>query len=241
MYEAENTFLSSIPEAERNLLLRDSAEVRVDAGSVLYQIGGSMPYVYFPIDAVASVVTELSDGKSVESASIGREGFIGLSVFLGVRRSSYLLIIQVPGRLRRVSADYFLEVAPRLPHFRARAARYAEATMVLMAQSAACLAVHPVQERCARWLLTTADRTGSNEFRLTHEFLAAMLGVHRPTVTIAASTLQAAGMIEYHRGKVHILDRAALEGATCECYHNVREVFQELAAENGGSAISNER
>lgn len=228
-----NTFLLSLPPAERDLLQRAGGEVSHVSGHVLYASGGPMPYVYFPETAVCSIVVELTDGKSVESASIGREGFVGLSAILGESRSPFRLIVQVPGQSLRVPTSYALEVSRHLPEFRALAARYAEITMIVMSQSAACLAVHPVVERCARWLLTTADRTGSESFHLTHEFLAAMLGVHRPTVSVAAATLQAADLIQYHRGVVEVLDRQGLERASCECYETVQRATATLR-ERGG-------
>jgi CRP-like cAMP-binding protein len=228
----QNQLLAVAPQSERAQILRIGQDTSHSAGEVLYQPGGRIKAVYFPRTAVASVVTDLEDGKEVEAATVGREGIVGLPRFLRVANSSHRLIIQVPGDSLRVEAEEFLRLLPGLPVLSEMIGRYAEAVMVLMSQSAACIAMHPVQERCARWFLMTADRTGSSVFHLTHEFLASMLGVHRPTVTIAAGVLQQAGLVEYHRGKVQILDREGLERAACECYRRVQDRFDQLLSQN---------
>jgi CRP-like cAMP-binding protein len=228
----QNQLLAMAPKSEREQILRIAETISHSSGEVLYEPGGRITVVYFPRTAVASVVTDLEDGKEVEAATVGREGIVGLPRFLRVPNSSHRLIIQVPGESLRVEAEEFLRLLAGLPALSEMIGRYAEAVMVLMSQSAACIAVHPVQERCARWFLMTADRTGSPVFHLTHEFLASMLGVHRPTVTIAAGVLQQAGLVEYHRGRVEIRDREGLERAACECYRRVQDRFDQLLTQN---------
>ena len=196
------------------------------AGEVLYKVGDPIDFIYFPDGSVISLVTEMEDGRMVEAGTVGLEGIVGVQVFLGTHKSAYRVVVQVAGKASRMPANRLETLLSQAPVLRTRFAQFSYAMMVMMSQSAGCLALHPVHERCARWLLHTADRTGGNSFRLTHEFLAAMLGVHRPTVTIAAGMLQQAGLIEYHRGRVEILDRRALLAASCECYGVITKAFE---------------
>lgn len=222
----ENLFLRALPESER-LTIVDAADATVHAsGEVIYRVGGGFPAIYFPLTAVISVTTELSDGKIVESVTIGREGMAGLPFFLGATTSHHHVIAQVPGSSWKIAAPKFRALLADLPVFRARLGPFTDSIMASMSQSSACLALHPVAERCARWLLMTADRTGGNSFRLTQEFLAAMLGSHRPTVSVAAGMLQHRGLIRYHRGNVEITDRRGLEAASCECYRVVTDITE---------------
>jgi len=216
------SLLLALPPAEAAAIEAGGQTVALDAGAILYAVGDVIDQIYFPLTCVASVTTELEDGRLVESATIGREGVVGLSYLLGAPISRQRVINQVPGQAIRISTRRIAAVLAQTPVLAASFGRYADAVMTTMSQSAACLAMHPVAERCARWLLTTSDRTGADRFHLTHEFLAAMLGVHRPTVTIAAGMLQRAGFLEYHRGNVHILDRPGLLAASCECYNATR-------------------
>jgi CRP-like cAMP-binding protein len=196
------------------------------ASEVLYNVGDEIDFLYFPNGSVISLVTEMEDGRMVEAGTVGLEGIVGLQRFLGAHNSAHRVVVQVPGKAARMPSNRLETLLSNAPVLRARFAHFADAMMVMMSQSAACIALHPVHERCARWLLHTADRTGSNSFRLTHEFLAAMLGVHRPTVTIAAGMLQQAGLIEYHRGRVEILDQRGLLAASCECYGVITRSFE---------------
>lgn len=221
--------LGTLPPTEQREILSFCTEIELASGQSLFGVGDEFSAIFFPLTAVISVTTELSDGRLVESTSIGREGIAGLSALLGARRSQQYVVTQVPGRALRTSADDARRLAnERCPAFRERIGLLADCTMTSMGQSAACLALHPVVERCARWLLMDADRAGSDRFHLTQEFLAAMLGVHRPSVTVAARTLQDAGLIDYHRGEIRIVDRAGLEAASCECYAVIRDMFEEF-------------
>lgn len=217
-----------MPVEEARLLTDSCSEVKLTVGQVLADVGQPYTTIYFPITSVVSVTTQLRDGRLVESTTIGREGIVGLAALLGSKRSHQHVVAQVPGTSLCVSLESLLELLPSLPEFVRRFGTLADCMMTSMGQSAACLAMHPVAERCARWLLMTADRTHSDTFFLTQEYLAAMLGVHRPTVTIAARTLQRAGLIDYHRGQITILDRVGLEEATCECYEIVHAVVEEF-------------
>ena len=221
-----NAFVGALPSDERKRVFAACETVEQRAGDVLYNVGDEIDYIYFPAGSMISLVTEMEDGRIVEAATVGLEGIVGLQRFLGAHNSAHRVVVQVPGKAARMPSNRLETLLSSAPVLRGRFARFADAMMIMMSQSAACIALHPVHERCARWLLHTADRTGSNAFRLTHEFLAAMLGVHRPTVTIAAGMLQQAGLIEYHRGRVEIVDQRGLLAASCECYGVIARAFE---------------
>lgn len=215
---APASLLSALPPHEAAAIRAHGTVTDFAPGALLYAVGDPIDAIYFPIDCVASVTTELADGRLVESATVGREGVVGLPYLLGAPVSRQRVIVQVPGSGIRIHVRELAALRNEAPALVNSLGPYADTVMTSMSQSAACLAMHPVAERCARWLLTTGDRTATDRFHLTHEFLAAMLGVHRPTVSIAAGMLQRAGLIEYHRGNVHILDHEGLQAASCECY-----------------------
>ena len=231
-----NTLLRSLPRHERDLFLSAGSAVNQQSGDVLYHPGAAIDAIYFPRTSVISVTTEFEDGRLVESTSIGCEGVSGLPLLLGAPHSRHRVVVQVPGDGFRVPAAAALAAAAEAPVFRARLDLYTDLTMSIMSQSAGCLAMHTVPERCARWLLETRDRVDSNRFHLTQEFLAAMLGTHRPTVTVAAGGLQDQGLISYHRGEITILDRPGLEAVACECYAVVRSAHTEFLVSGAATA-----
>jgi CRP-like cAMP-binding protein len=194
----------------------------------LYTPNEPITHVYFPCTAVCSLVLTLDDGTSVEIATVGREGLVGLPVFLGAGSIPGEAFCQVPGRALRLPADVLCEEASTRGPLHDLLQRYTQAHINQIAQSAACGRTHSVDERCARWLLITHDQVGSDEFPLTQQFLALMLGVRRAGVNEAASILQRAGYIRYGRGIITVTDRAGLESATCTCYHVVRDEFRRL-------------
>jgi CRP-like cAMP-binding protein len=223
-----NRILSSLPDEDYQRILPDLKVVPLKYRLSLHEPGDKMPYVYFPNTGVISMLTVMENGSAVEISTIGNEGMADLFVFLGLEESDSRLLIQVPGTAMRMDSDRFREHVERIPALRRLVGYYAIALFALVAQSAACNRMHPLAARCARWLLMTHDRVDAAEFPMTHEFLSEMLGVRRPSVSIAAEALQSAGLIKYHRGKVTILDRAALEGASCECYRLISDRFDRL-------------
>ncbi len=223
-----NRLLSSLPEVEYARILPDLKSVPLKYRISLHEPGDKMPYVYFPNTGVISMLTVMEDGVAVEIATIGNEGMADLFFFLGLEESDSRLLIQVPGTAMRMESVRFREHLERIPALRALLDHYAVALFALVAQSAACNRMHPMVKRCARWLLMTHDRVDAAEFPMTHDFLSEMLGVRRPSVSVAAKALQDAGLITYHRGKVKVLDRAGLEAASCECYRLIRERFDRL-------------
>ncbi len=225
----QNHLLGSLPAEEYARLRSDLEPVQLSVKQVLWEPEARIHSVYFPRTAVLSLLTPLANRVYVEAATVGREGMEGTPVVLGVRNTSVRAIAQVAGTAARVDAGRFTEWL--------RAAdgmlfplmlRYAQALHEQTAQSVACNRRHDVDARCARWILMTHDRAGVSEFPLTHDLLAVMLGVRRASVTEAAGVLAQAGLIRSKRGTVAVLDRAGLEGASCECYGVVRRRYNQL-------------
>jgi CRP-like cAMP-binding protein len=194
----------------------------------IYEPNQPIPYVYFPESGVFSLLVIMGDGAAVEVATVGNEGMVGLPVFLGVSTTPGRAFAQVPGVSMRMRAYMFNDVLAQNGGLTAILRRYTQAFFVQITQMAACNRLHSIEERCARWLLMTHDQVGSNEFRLTQEFIAQMLGVRRASVTVAAGALQHAGLISYRRGRITIEDREGLEQAACECYGVIRAEYARL-------------
>jgi CRP-like cAMP-binding protein len=185
--------------------------------------------LYFPLDAVVSVVGTLADGTQLEVGTIGNEGVVEVARFLRATRMPFTAVAQVPGAALRMDAETFDQAVSLVgSDFADLLARYTHTWCTQLGWHAICNGVHSVVQRCARWLLQTQDRVGRAEFPLTQEFLAVMLGVRRPSVTEVAGRLQQAGLIRYQRGIIHILDRAGLEAASCACYHVIAQEAERL-------------
>jgi CRP-like cAMP-binding protein len=204
--------------------------VSLPVGEVLIEAGGAIKNAYFLNSGMASVVATLRDGSTLEVGVIGREGVVDVNVLLGCKFNLNRVIVQVAVTAFRIEAP----VLTRLYHdsgaeLRATGNRYIQYRLNQTSQSAVCNHAHEIEERLARWLLTTADTVGEDQFDLTHEFLSQMLGARRSSVTLAAGTLAHAGVIEYHRGRILILKRAELEDLACECYVILK---RELATVN---------
>jgi CRP-like cAMP-binding protein len=199
--------------------------VRFPLGIVVLEPGQALDTVYFPSHGVLSMLTVLENGDLVEIATIGNEGMADLSVFLGLKISRSRLLCQVPGDTLRMETGVFLHLVEQNPGLREALGAYMVSMFIQVSQSAACNRLHPVEERCARWILMTHDRVDSDSFPLTQDFLASMLGVRRPSVSVAASILQRAGFVRYSRGRMTVLNRDGLEAAACECYAIVRSQF----------------
>ena len=223
-----NRLLARLAPDDRARLVRATQAVQLRTGQELIPAGAPVEVIHFPDTAVASVVATMHDGMPVEVATIGVEGFVGLAAFLGTESLPMTVLVQVPGDAHRMDVALFRQAVESTPRLAALIHRYIQGLVVQIAQTVACNRLHPVLERTARWLLQTSDRVGRDEFRLTQEFLATMLGVHRPSVTVAAGKLQRAGCIRYHRGMVRITDRRGLEDVACECYGIIRAEFDRL-------------
>lgn len=226
----KNRLLGALPVADFNRLVPYLKTVPTHVKQVLHRNGEPIQDVYFLNGGVASMITVLLDGTSVEAATVGDEGMLGIEAFLVDRPVAPCeTLIQVPdtdAAMMNVE-DFRRETAER-GAFQTLIGRYVEVLFAQMMQSSACNALHHVQQRCARWLLMTHDRMHQHDFQLSQEFLAVMLGVQRPTVSEVAATLQHAGLIRYSRGHVAVVDREGLEAAACECYRIVRAHFDRL-------------
>lgn len=223
-----NRLLGALPAGEFDALGPRLEIIYLDALEIIAGPGEPLPHAYFPLDGIISLVAIDADGAIVEVGTIGCDGMAGLPAVLGLSGSPFQTMGQVRGYHARLPmAELLAAAAPGTALF-ALLLRYAQAFSVLSGQSAACNRLHPVEERCARWLLLTHDRVNDDAFPLTHEVLGQMLGVRRPSVTLAAGILQRAGLIRYRRGEITILDRAGLEAAACECYGIIRGQFERL-------------
>jgi CRP-like cAMP-binding protein len=223
-----NRLLTALPEEEYERLLPTLEPVPLAVEQVLFKPHESIEHVHFIRSGVTSLVARVDDHTVVEIATVGNEGMVGLSVFLGAGANPVEAFVQIPGHAVRMRTDRFKEAVQssrRLPDLMNR---YTQALFMQIAQGAACNRVHSIEERCARWLLMTHDRVDADRFELTQEFLAQMLGVRRPTVNVAARMLQQAQLIRYSRGKITVLDRQGLESAACECYRIIRQEYDRL-------------
>jgi CRP-like cAMP-binding protein len=225
-----NRLLAALPTEEYAQLETHLELVNMPTGRIIYEAKETPQHVYFPLSGCTSIVVGLEDGEMVEAGTIGREGLVGLAAFLGTDTGPLTTICQVPGTFARLPVAIFHAAAAEGSRLHALLLRFTQAFYVLAAQGTGCNALHPMVGRCARWLLLTHDRHDGDSFYLTHEYLGYMLGVRRPSVTVAAGTLQQAGLITYHRGDVTILDRPGLEAAACGCYATIRAEYDRLLA-----------
>ena len=206
-------------------------EVDLELKHLIYEADGPVHAVYFPLTSVISMVTVLDDGEMVEAATVGCEGITGIPTVFGRGVSPYRVLAQVAGSALKMPASVVL-AEQKLGDSPLIAAihGYLNYIVAVLGQNAACNRVHTVESRMARWLLMTHDRVESDGFPMTQEFLGQMLGVQRPTVNIAGSTLQKAGLIRYTRGHITVIDRRGLEAAACECYpHLVKQLERTFA------------
>jgi CRP-like cAMP-binding protein len=204
--------------------------VSLPVGRVLIEAGGTINHAYFVNSGMVSVVAALRDGATLEVGVIGREGVADVNALLGCEINLNCVIVQVAMTAQRIKANMLMRLYQDSgPELQATGNRYIQYRLNQVSQSAICNHAHAIEERLARWLLTTADTVGENHFALTHEFLSQMLGARRSSVTLAAGTLAHAGIIEYRRGRILILKRDALEDLACECYRTLK---RELATVN---------
>ena len=224
-----NRMLASLSPEGQDQLLAQALRLEVTPGDVLYDAGRPAPWVFFPVSCVVSIMTVLSDGSAVETATIGREGMVGTFQALGDDRNpNGRAVIQMGGRLFRVDAEVFRDQLRRDALLAGAFESYLRALLIHVSQSVACIAAHSVRERLARWLLHTSDRVTSDDVELTHEFLAHILHVRRASVTVALGELQEMGLVSTRRGGTTVLDAAGLAEQACECYARVNEEYARL-------------
>jgi CRP-like cAMP-binding protein len=226
--DSSNGILQALKPAERAALDVDFQTVALEFKSSLHEPGDPTPFVYFPNDGVVSLLTVLENGMAVELGHVGREGMVDISVFLGLEASESRIVIQVPGSAQRMDSTQFRKHVDALPGLRRIMGAYVLEFFTMVAQTTACNRQHTIQQRFARWVLMTQDRTAREEFPITQEFLAEMLGVTRSKVTSAAGAMKRRGLIDYRRGRMSVENRSRLETAACECYALILDRFEDF-------------
>ena len=224
----QNRLLGALPPATLAQLLPHLTPIKIKRGAVIYELDAPIGSVYFVTSGLLSLVKTMRDGRMVEIGAIGTEGVAGVNALFDVDTAMFETFMQVPGAALRIPVHELVKLmeSDRLLHDLMEG--YVHVILAQIAQTAACNRLHSIEERCCRWLLTCHDSAGGDEFLLTQEFLAVMLGVRRVSVTIAASGLQKAGFIKYRRGRLTVTSRAGLEAQACECYATVRAITDRL-------------
>lgn len=227
----QNSLLAVLPEQEYRRILPQLEPVSLSLEEVLYESGGKLDWVYFPTTAIVSLLYVMENGASAEIAVVGKEGIVGIALFMGGETMPNRGVVQSAGEGYRLRGNLLREEFDRSGPLQQLLLRYTLALLTQMAQTAVCNRHHTVDQQLCRWLLLSLDRLPSNELRMTQELIANMLGVRREGVTEAAGKLQRAGLIHYNRGKITVLDRPGLEARVCECYEVVRAEFRRLLPE----------
>jgi CRP-like cAMP-binding protein len=223
-----NRLLASLPSEELTALQPHLEQVSLSHGQSIILPDEPIPFVYFPLNSLLSLVTVMEDGSTAEAGAIGREGVAGLPVLLEAGTTPMQTLTQIPGQAVRVKAEIIKEAFDKGGALQKIFYRYIHTTIVLGSQTAACNRLHPIEARLCRWLLMSSDGVDSDELVLTQEFLATMLGVRRAGVSEAASKLQGKSLIRYQRGRIQIVDRKNLEASACECYKVVKAEYHRL-------------
>ena len=224
----QNWLLAALPDAEWERWSPHLEAVDMPLGKVLYESGSTMSHVYFPTTAIVSLLYVMEDGASAEIAVVGREGIVGVSLFMGGESTPSRAVVQSAGQGFRLNAKLMLLEFNRAGPVLHLLLRYTQALITQMAQTAVCNRHHSLDQQLCRWLLLSLDRLQSDDLVMTQELIANMLGVRREGVTEAAGRLQDAGLIRYRRGHITVLDRAGLESRTCECYAVVKKEYDRL-------------
>jgi CRP-like cAMP-binding protein len=225
MADPSNLLLDGLNPEELSKLRPHLSEMSLETGAIVAEAGQPAEFVYFPVDAVLSLVGATEGGSTVEVAIVGREGVASVSALLGRNRLPFRIVVQVEGKALRAPTDALAKQLHGCGEFHERLLRYSESLIFQVGQSAICNRFHNAKQRLARWLLTTNDRAGLRELPLTHEFISAMVGGPRSAVTEAASALRASGAIDYRRGMLTIRSVAKLEEEACECYTAVKTLL----------------
>lgn len=228
----KNSLLRALSPGDYEQISQHATTVSLRLRQDLIEPGDPIRYAWFPQSGLLSVVNDMDDGKTtIEVGVIGREGVAGLPLFHGRKTQPCRVLVQVAGNAKRIPAEEFAAIVKQAPTLQSALHTYTLALMNQSAQQVACNRLHSLEQRCAKWLLTTHDHMDAEELPLTQEFLAVMLGVRRPGVTVAAQALQDAGLIKYRRGRITITDRVGMETIACECYRRIREDYEELLGE----------
>ena len=223
-----NLLLSMLPDADYQALKPHLETVETPLHLKLCERDQPIEYAYFPLIGGHSILATMQDGAQVEVGTVGFEGMSTTDLILGGDVAVETTICQIPGVALRMSAEMFRKLTTHDTPLRRISSRYLQTYLSMVSQNVACNRLHDIERRLAKWLLMSHDRMHRQDFVLTQEYLAAMLGVHRPSVSVAAGHLQRAGIIDYARGRIQVLDRKALEGASCECYGIVQKHFERI-------------
>ncbi|HEY0079599.1 MAG TPA: Crp/Fnr family transcriptional regulator [Pyrinomonadaceae bacterium] len=227
-----NRLLAALPKKEYQRLLPELEQVTMPFAAVLYEPDERIRHVYFPNDSIVSLLVEVADRSTLEVGIVGNEGLAGISVFMGVDTSQHRSIIQGAGTAMRMKASVLRKESGSTSPLHRLLHLYSHSLLTQLSRSAACNRFHMVDARLARWLLMSGDRLGTNEFRLTQDFISNMLGVRREGVSKAAGVLQKNELINYSRGHIMILDRAGLEAVSCECYWIIKDEGDKYLGKN---------
>ena len=222
-----NALVDTLPAAERRKLLANAETVPLDSHAVVYQPGAVVSKVLFPLSGFVSLVVKLDDAPGLEVGMVGSEGMVGLPLVLGASTMPWQIVVQGDGSALQIPADAFAALMQDCPALAQTLHKYAYVLLAQMGSIAVCNRFHPVSQRLCRWLLVIQDRARSDSFRMTQDFLAYMLGVRRVSITHAATVLQTANLIRYHRGEIHVQDRAGLEAAACQCYAHAQNIYSQ--------------
>jgi CRP-like cAMP-binding protein len=227
----QNHLLAALPTAEFEALVAHLQLVPMPLGEILYEPGGKMQHAYFPTTAIVSLHYVMETGASAETAGVGNEGVVGISLFMGGETTPSSAVVHTAGHAYRLEGSLLKQEFNRAGLMQQLLLRYTQALITQMTQTAACNRHHSVEQQLCRWLLLTLDRTPSRELTMTQELVARMLGVRREGITEAAGNLQRAGFIRYRRGHITVLERSGLETRACECYAVVKKELRRLLSD----------
>jgi CRP-like cAMP-binding protein len=225
-----NRFLRALPPPLSERLSGDLERMPLERGTVLFHAGASTGNLYFPDRGLVSLVKTMSDGRTAEVGFVGTEGLVGVAALVGMERAAFETIVQLDGAGHMVKADLLRAEMQQSASLKELVLRYLYYSVHQLAQTAACNRLHTLRQRCCRWLLTAEDNAGAPSFTLTHEFLALMMGVNRPSLSLAIAGLKRRGLVEYVRASISVLDRRELEKGTCECYWALRQECDRVYA-----------
>ena len=228
---SQNHLLAALPTAEFEALAAHLEQVPMRLGQMLYEPGGQLQHAYFPTTAIVSLHYVMESGASAETAGVGNEGMVGVSLFMGGDTTPSSAVVQTAGHAYRLERRLLKQEFERGGLLQQLLLRYTQALLTQMAQTAVCNRHHSLEQQLCRWLLLTLDRLPGNELVMTQELVASMLGVRREGITVAAGDLQRAGYISYRRGHIAVLDRAGLEAHSCECYAVVKKELARLLSD----------
>ncbi|MGR9108830.1 MAG: Crp/Fnr family transcriptional regulator [Gammaproteobacteria bacterium] len=228
MSKSKNRLLGALPDEVYERLHPHLENVPLSLGQVIYESGEQLEHIYFPTTCIVSLLYLMENGTSAEIGVVGNEGVVGIALFMGGETTPNRAVVQSAGLTLKLRLGVLKEEFRRGGPFQQLLLRYTQALITQMSQTAVCNRLHTVDQQLCRWLLLSHDRLDSDELTMTQELIANMLGVRREGVTVAAGRLQAAGLIQYHRGHITVLDRPGLEARACECYQVVRDEFERL-------------